>query len=244
VAEATTGEVALLFSGGLDSTAAAVRLSERFGRVHLLTCSRGYGHFFLGSARRRAEELRARLGDRFSFELLDIRPLFERVVLSTLREDYRRYGSAFVWCLGCKVCMHARSIAYCRDRAVGTASDGSSGDTQVFVEQRPATLELVRAFYRAHGVEFTTPVYDQSREEKRRLLRERGLRLGLRVGDRHIGVQPKCVPGELYYLPTVLFGLPPRHDDGAIAGYFAEKSELAASALGLSAAPRPGPGAR
>ena len=233
MAEDKKGPVALLFSGGLDSTTAALRLSETHERVHLLTFSRGYGHYFLDTPGRRADELRKAVGDRFEYELIDIKPLFEKVVLPTIVADYKKYRSGFVFCLGCKVCMHAQAVAWCREHDVKLVADGSSGDTSVFVEQRPSTLRLIIDFYREHGIEFFTPVFEQTREEKRRFLKSKGVGMGTRIGDRHIGVQPKCVPGELYYLPTVLFGIPPKHEDESIAEFFAEKAALAREVLGL-----------
>ena len=40
-------------------------------------------------------------------------------------------------------------------------------------------------------------------------LKRMGFRQGLRIRDRFLGIQPKCRPGELYYMPFLLFDQPP-----------------------------------
>ena len=102
-------EVALLFSGGVDSTTAALRLAETHDRVHLLTWGNGYGHYRLGRTRKRAAELERHHPGRFAHTLGSVRTIFETVLADPLG-DFRRYRSGFIWCLSCKLAMHARSV--------------------------------------------------------------------------------------------------------------------------------------
>ncbi len=70
-------EAALMFSGGVDSTVAAVKLLDDFDRVHLLTFSNGYGHYAFGRTRRRVRELDERYPGRFIHFEASIKSMFE-----------------------------------------------------------------------------------------------------------------------------------------------------------------------
>jgi len=220
-------EVALMFSGGLDSTATALRLADRYARVHLVTYRNGYGHFRHDRSRRRAEELQRSAGDRFTFTLISTKQAFEQVVVRSLRTDYKRFGSGFVWCLGCKMAMHARSALFCLRRGILTMADGSNADTDEMVEQSLLSLSLIRFFYEDLGVDFGTPVYDDAREVSREALRGGGVRTGLTILDRQLGIQPSCVAGALYYLPYLLLNKAVDHEEDKVFEFFEAKTGVA-----------------
>jgi hypothetical protein len=216
-------EVSLMFSGGVDSTTAAARLSESFDRVHLLSFQNGYGHYRLGRTRRRADELRARYGDRFPHRIISIQEIFERMLVDDLADTYARFGSGFVWCLGCKMAMHTRAVIYNLERGIRVMADGSSQSTGEMVEQKLISVFGVRQLYAEYGIEYRTPVYTMPRDEEIGFLERAGFRMGIRIRDRFLGVQPKCRPGELYYLPFLALNQPPRHDDDVVAAFIDEK---------------------
>lgn len=215
-----------MFSGGVDSTVAAVRLLEDFNRVHLLTFSNGYGHYGFHRTARRVAELDARYPGRFVYFTASVRDLFEEICLSTLIDDYRKFGSAFIWCMGCKLCMHARSIVYCRVNDIRWMSDGSAADSDEMVEQMALSVSMIRSMYRDWGVEYFVPVYTIPRDEKRAMLKKMGFYMGFPVRDRYLGIQPSCIPGELYYLPYVLFNKSPGHQEKMVARYIASKRKM------------------
>jgi len=215
-----------MFSGGVDSTVAAAKLLSDFDRVHLLTYSNGYGHYGFGRTRRRFRELEERFPGRFVHFEASIRTLFERICLGTIVEDYRRFGSAFMWCMGCKLAMHARSVIYCREQGISHMADGSAGDSAEMVEQMLLSVSMVHWLYADYGIDYFVPVYAIGRDEKRRQLREQGYFMGIPLLDRYLGIQPSCIPGELYYLPYVLFNKAPGHDEETVARYISEKRPL------------------
>lgn len=220
-------QVSLMFSGGVDSTTAALALSRRFETVHLLTYGNGYGHYKLGRTRKRVRELRRFVDARLVHNLSSSKELFELLLVDDVKAEFQRYGSGFVWCLGCKLAMHTASVLYNLEHGIGVMADGSSRSTGEMVEQSLLSLYLFREFYGSFGIEFTTPVYDIPREEEIRRLEQQGFRMGLRVLDRFLGVQPKCRAGELYYLPFLLFDQPPAHDDDQVAEFIERKAEVA-----------------
>ncbi len=230
MAEAGTREVSLLFSGGVDSTTAALLLAERYDRVHLLTYCNGYGHYRIERTRKRVEELRRHCGDRFVHVVGSVRPLFERMLPDPLAE-YRRHRSGFIWCLGCKMAMHTQAILYDLEHGITEAADGSSQSTGEMVEQMLLSVCLIREMYEEHGIAYRTPVYTFPREREVGELRRRGFRMGVRIGSRFLGIQPKCKPGELYYLPFLLLNQPPAHDEDRVAAFLREKREVARAVI-------------
>lgn len=219
-------EISLMFSGGVDSTVTAMHLARRYDRVHLLTFANGYGHYGFSRPRRRARELSDRFPGRFVYHFESSRPLFEAMAVRTLEEDYRRYGSGFIWCLGCKLAMHAMSASYDLRHRIREHTDGSSGDTSEMVEQSRLSLSMIARFYGDHGIRFAPTDYDVPRDEKRAFLKLSGFRMGLPIRDRYLGIQPSCVPGELYYLPYLLLGRPPVHPERAVARFIREKRPI------------------
>ena len=220
-------QVSLMFSGGVDSTMTAMLLCEKFDRVHLLTYGNGYGHYHLGRTRKRAAELERHVGPgRLVHTIESIKELFD-ALMSDLVGDFARYRSGFIWCMGCKIAMHTRSIIYNLENGVEEMADGSSQSTGEMVEQMLLSVYMVREMYSRYGITYSTPVYTIPREEEIRILQEKGFRMGLRVGDRFLGVQPKCHPGELYYLPFLLLNQPPRHDEERVAQFIEDKREAA-----------------
>ena len=218
-------EVALMFSGGVDSTFAALRLSERFEKVSLLTYSNEYAHYHLKRARRRFYELRKIAGDKFSHEIISIKDIFDEVVLRELDDDYKTYSSGFIWCMGCKIVMHARTIMYNLEKGISCSCDGASLATAEMVEQMPASLREIKDFYAYNKIDYSLPVYNVPREEEIAELKKKGFFMGIRILDRHLGIQPRCIPGEIYYLPYILFKQPLRHAETDVRAYIRAKRE-------------------
>jgi len=220
-------EISLMFSGGVDSTMTAIMLSRQYDKVHLLTYGNGYGHFRLDRTRRRAEELQQKISmDKFTHTLMPLKDLFEDITVRPFMGDYRRYGSAFIWCMGCKLSMHALSILYNLEHGITRMSDGSSADTDEMVEQMTISLRLTRDFYARYGICYENPVYNMGRKEEIRQLMQMKFKMGFRVLDRFIGTQPRCIPGEVYYLPYVLLGITPDHQEEKVAEFIREKRQV------------------
>lgn len=219
-------EIALMFSGGVDSTATAAILAERYARVHLVTYRNGYGHYYHHRTRERVDELNRRLGDKFVWTLISIKDHFDEILVKNVMDDYRQYKSGFIWFMGCKMAMHMRSIVYALEHGLTHSTDGSNSDTDEMVEQSLLSLSLIRFFYEDHGVEFGTPVYDVQRAESRELIRDLGLKMGVQVMDRHLCIQPTCLAGELYYLPYLFFNKPVQHDEELVSRFIEEKGAI------------------
>ena len=234
--------VALLFSGGLDSAAAALLLAEDHEQVHLLTYDNGHGHVGIRLSRGTARDLaRSRQGV-FVHHIADCGELFRELVTRDLAGNSRPYGSRFIWCLGCKLAMHSHTIAYCLRHGIDGASDGSSRETEYYVEQSPVGLQLIEGLYAEHGVGFVNPVHRvATREEEQRLLASRGVRRGLTNWGRNPGTQPLCIPGNALYLLSTVLDIHPSFPDDEVRRFFADKAPLCRDWIAAHGGVPPGP---
>jgi hypothetical protein len=220
-------EIALLFSGGVDSTATAVMLAERYDKVHLVTYRNGYGHWYMHRSADRVLELNRRLGDKFTHTIISIKDYFDRILVNKVMEDYADYRSGFIWFMGCKMSMHMRSAIFALEHGLTRMTDGSNSDTDEMVEQSLMSLSLIRHFYEDQTVDFGTPVYEVRRGASRQVIKDMGLKMGVQVMDRHLCIQPTCVAGELYYLPYLFFNKRVKHDEDLVCRFIDTKAKIA-----------------
>lgn len=161
---------AILFSGGTDSTLAAVLMLEEGRDVTLLTFNPGFV-MFIDNCRDNARRLQDRYGaDRVRHEMLDNTEPTRRVLWGDTGRDLREYGfnmSALV-CLGCRMAMHARAIIHCLQNGIPYLVDGSIADQSTVPEQLPSVLARHRGYYlEEFGIHHRSPIYDESRSDRR-----------------------------------------------------------------------------
>lgn len=195
-------KIGVMFSGGLDSTLTAALLSERFKRIHLVTYRMGMGLRFMNNSKYHVRELKQIIGeDCFTHSTIDNKAIFRQLRKGFAR-DYVEYCSnkaPFIYCLKCKLAMHARSIIYGLENGLKYWADGAIEAQNDRPEMMPGVLKLLEGLYAQYGIEFSSPIYHYgSRDDERRELLKRGFTLGLRTGDLHKTVQPLCLPGVVY----------------------------------------------
>jgi len=223
-------ETTIMYSGGLDSTATVILLGETFDRVHLLTFDNGYGHLFIKWSKKHNQNFDRILGkDRYVHTISSCKELFSKLVVGNLSKNYKKYKTRFIWCMGCKLSMHAHSIIYSLEKGIATASDGSSPETDYYVEQMSLSLKRIREFYAEYGISFSTPIHDvKTRGEEKRLLESKGVKkVGIKVLDRNPGTQPLCLPGNLIYFASTFFKVHPKYPEDAVEEFIDEKLEIA-----------------
>jgi hypothetical protein len=197
-------EVALLFTGGLDTTLAALRLAERYRRVHLLTFDNGLCLGTRAFPRRRVEELHRLLGDAILHRTISVRETF-RHLRADLLPLIRRYHTPQVIDQLCKLSMEVGAVVYCLEHGVAVVADGASPFQTEFVLQTADYGREVERFMASYRIATLAPGQTaESREERRRILRDRGLdsglgalsalqRLGLNMFSDQLGNQPVCL---------------------------------------------------
>jgi hypothetical protein len=172
---ATAPEVAVLFSGGRDSTLAAWLLHRRGHRVRLLSYDSGFGY---ASALRqyRVQELHARLPEgAFSYQELSAAGLIRHICFERLADDIREDGVQMIL-LGCAVALFASGVAYCADHGLGAVATGAVGYQRHFADQMPSVLDRFAGYADERGVEALFPVRDI---ESERSVREHLMAAGL-----------------------------------------------------------------
>jgi hypothetical protein len=151
--------VAVLFSGGTDSTAAAGLLAERFGEVHLLTMDR---HGFHGAANsaRNAALLAERFPDtRFVHRVLETTALGTWLATHRRWSHLRRHGFMTLQACGhCALANHVAGLAWCLHHGLTHVADGITYDWPFFPGHMDAVIERLRRFHQAHGLGYLTPV--------------------------------------------------------------------------------------
>lgn len=197
-------DVAVLFSGGVDSTTVAVLAAERFKRVHLLTFNTGF-LYNVDLSRKHVVTLKELFGDdAIRHELIDIRRVWRAVQRTNVTTDLRRYRSWFILCMGCKLTMHAATIRYCREHGIHHAYGGENVCQDQYPEQKQAILDELQHLYQDYSITYESPVYDYTSMEEDTKLQALGFQLGHHLklfpntkGSYH-GTQPFCLSFPLY----------------------------------------------
>ena len=195
-------DILLGYSGGVDSSVAAIKLSEKYKKIHLITYRTGT-LIFIKHSRKNADLLRENLGqDRIIHKILDIRSL-SRVIRRGLAKDYLTYcdGSApAVVCMACKIGMHTSNIIYCLENGIPSSADGSVRTQSDHPEMMPGVIRKLNQFYADYNIQFNVPIYDfGSKDEELAYLREKGYRLGPKFGESdYRTIQPVCLAGPFY----------------------------------------------
>lgn len=170
----TTNGCVLLFSGGRDSTIAAVRLGQTGEQLTLLTITSEH-LVGLSNVRRRIVELRPYLPDGSVW------------VHGTLRADAALappvVGES---CLPCHQAYIAAALWVANQSAFRSIAVGYAGYQSTWLEQSPYAIARLRDLLELRGKQLLTPVYDlNSKDEANAILR------GLNLTDAPL--EQKCL---------------------------------------------------
>jgi len=240
-------EVALMFSGGIDSLLSAVLLQKKFDRVHLITFDKGYLEFGLKKNKANIKKLKEIFGkDKFIDRIIDIKDLTKNITSKSLTRDFMEYGSEVAWCVGCRLSMNIGALIYSLEKNLCGFADGSNkeqvpgkANLVATAENFPKVISHLREFAESYGMKFLTPVYNfGSREKKRKKLMEFGLEIDYLSKDHSKKIkdlftkdifsrsQPICVSGWLIHWKRNLLAIPVKHDEEKTKKYILEKQEF------------------
>jgi len=153
--------VAVLYSGGTDSTASAALLAERFSHVDLLTFHRlgfhspEHSHF-------NRDKLVARFPDvTFRHFIYETTPLARHMTEHRRASYALRYGFFTLQTCGfCALANHVATIAHCKRWGIAHVADGITHDWPFFPAHMDKVIDLLRAFEDSIGLTYHTPVLD------------------------------------------------------------------------------------
>ena len=157
--------IAILFSGGRDSSLAACLYSLQGYRVHLLSFISGLG--VKGDiSNYRYDELKARFPDNIVCrQHLPTFGLVRKISLVDIEKDFATYKKNLIL-VGEKMAMHAAAIVYCLQHEIREVADGTSGYQTHYPEQMPEAINLFGDLHLEWGTELQTPILKYSNEDE------------------------------------------------------------------------------
>jgi 7-cyano-7-deazaguanine synthase in queuosine biosynthesis len=153
--------ISILFSGGADSTLAALIALERAEHIHLLTFHQStMGK--IGKHRKVVREMRQIFGeDRIRVHEENIDTLFKRFYTTGMTNRIFRYRTFYIpWiCGACKLAMHIAAIRYNHTHNLRITYDGANFQSApYFVDQTVPYIEVIKRLYQSYNMEYDCPV--------------------------------------------------------------------------------------
>lgn len=158
--EDVTGKrVAVLFSGGTDSTASSALLTESFEEIHLLSYNRA-GFHSIDNSGYNAGKLEARFPDRtFVHRVLETTALARYVTERKRFRYFLKYGFFTLQNCGfCALLNHTGTLAYCLKHGITDVADGITHDWPFFPGHMDKVIDRFRVMYSSFGITYHTPV--------------------------------------------------------------------------------------
>lgn len=160
-------EVAIMFSGGLDSTCATIHYLEQGYHTHLIVFDNG-AISYLEQIREKLPYLEKINADgKVKFQVISIRHLMRALVFDDLVEDILA-SEEDMTCVGCKIAMTTEMIAYCLKRNITLMADGYRKSQDYHPEQTKTFVEKIDDFVAEHGIQYEHPVYRAKNDEELR----------------------------------------------------------------------------
>lgn len=161
-------EIAVLYSGGTDSTCAVVLIHNEYDKIHLLTYQR-FGLFSIKNTETNVIRLKEKFGaDRFLHKIINIDKLFKVVSYDSYWYYFKKYRFFLLSTCGlCKLAMHIRTVLYCLENKVEYVCDGANkySGGGYFPAQMPEIVNEIKKFYARYGITYIVPVFELRQPE-------------------------------------------------------------------------------
>jgi len=239
-------EVAVMFSGGIDSLLSSVLLlkENKYDKVHLVTFDKGYLEFGVKNNIPNVERLKTAFGaDRVTHQIVDIKKLHKKISVNSFFKERGKYNTEIRWCVGCRLSMNIGGLVFALENDLVGYADGSNreqipSETNLTgtAENYPRIVNGSKSLAKDYAVRFLTPTYEYgSREERRIKLTELGFDIDYLSRDeskklsglvtKGLGKrsQPMCFSGWMIHWKRNLFGKPVEQDEPATVDYVQRK---------------------
>ena len=237
-------EVAVMFSGGIDSLLASVLLLQKYDKVHLITFDKGYLEFGVKNNQPNVDRLKATYGaDRITHEIVDLKDVVKRIAVKKIFKDRKKYNLETRWCVGCRMGMNTGGLLYALEHDLIGYADGSNreqvpSDANLTgtAENYPSIVNRHKNFAMDYAVHFITPTYEYgTREERRTKLKDLGFDIdflsldttkkisGLMTKEARKRSQPMCFSGWIIHWKRNLLGKPVEQNEAMTVDYITQK---------------------
>ena len=152
---------AILFSGGTDSTLAAVLQQEKFDKLVLLTFDR------LGIAKVENSKVNAQMlidkygADKISHKIINFDKVFKKISYENYFRNVLKHGLMNLSTCGlCKLSMHIQAIDYCNEHGIKHVADGANQGMNMFPAQMKPVVDQMKELYQKYGINYSNPVFE------------------------------------------------------------------------------------
>jgi hypothetical protein len=238
-------EVAVMFSGGIDSLLSSVLLLKegQFDKVHLVTFDKGYLEFGVKNNQPNVARLQAAFPGRVTHQIVDLKKVHKKISVSSFFKDRDKYNTEIRWCVGCRLSMNVGGLIFALENNLLGYADGSNreqipSETNLTgtAENYPRIVNGSKALAKDYAVRFLTPTYEYgSREDRRTKLTELGFDIdylsrdeskklsGLVTKGMGKRSQPMCFSGWMIHWKRNLLGKPVEQDEPMTVDYVQKK---------------------
>ena len=159
-------KVAILFSGGSDSTLTASIEQEKYDEIYLLSYWRK-GISCIDNSKGHAEKLQQKYSNKkFIHHILDVDHLFKQLSYENFLTNIKKHRFFLLSTCGfCKLAMHVRTLQFCLEHNIKYVCDGANRNMYIYPFQRSENVELLREMYQEFGITYYNPVFDLPSEE-------------------------------------------------------------------------------
>ncbi len=154
-------KIAILFSGGTDSTVAAALMAEKFDVVHLVTYDR-FGLYSASNAITNIRKLKERSGsEKFVHSIIPINKIMKHVFYERYLRNVLKFRFFLVSNCGlCKLAMHVRTVIFCLENEIANVCDGANKGMRIFPDQMDCVLGEIKGMYSSFGIDYSNPVFN------------------------------------------------------------------------------------
>jgi len=217
--------IAVMYSGGLDSTLSAFRLGLKYKEVHLLTFDVSFT-VGINNCKKNIPNLQRACPDaKIIHNIINInksRNLFWK----DFPKDYFKYNdgtSPAILCLSCKMSMLSETIRYCLDHGINKISNGLTGSQSDHPEHMPGIVNRFTKYMSQYGIQFVNEIYNiPTREMEKKELEEHGIETGTIIGASNVSHQPRCFVG----VYSTLWKAYRKYEQKQALNYFDQKTDV------------------
>jgi predicted subunit of tRNA(5-methylaminomethyl-2-thiouridylate) methyltransferase len=202
---------AIMFSGGRDSSLAAVTYCLRGREIQLLRFATGLG-ISSQLPEIRETELRTRFGKQIlpTPSPIPIHGLVRRIAIAEIEADFQEFEGKNLVLLGEKLAIHAAALVFCLNNGIDLLADGTSGYQSDLPEQRGTAVEFFCELSSKFHIKYETPIKEMRSDTD------------VKYSLLEAGISTKSLEGLSMFADSFT-----RASDRSVRGYLEKKKDLA-----------------